>query len=65
MRKFWDKWSQVMLSAVLITLLITLGAFSIATAKNDNLYLWLLGANFVLVCANMIIKIKDAIKKNK
>jgi len=63
MKKFWNRWSQVILSAVWLTLLVILGVFNIVTAKNDNLYLWLLGANFGLVCADMIREIKYAIKQ--
>ena len=62
MKRFWNKWNQVILSVIWLTLLTILGVFNIVTATNDNLYIWLLGVNFGLVCVNMIIEIKNVRK---
>lgn len=62
MRKFWNRWNQVILDVVWLILLTILGIFNIVTATNDNLYIWLLGINFGIVCANMIASIADARK---
>lgn len=62
MRKFWNRWNQVILDAVWLILLTILGIFNIVTATNDNLYIWLLGINFGIVSANMIASIADARK---
>lgn len=58
MKQFWNKWSQVILSVIWLTLIAILSVFNIMTATNDNLYIWLIGVNFGLVCANMISEIK-------
>lgn len=60
MKRFWNKWNRAVLDAVWLVLLAILGIFNIITAIDDNLYIWLLGINFGLVCANMISAIMDA-----
>lgn len=62
MRKFWNRWNQVVLDAVWLILLTILGIFNIVTATNDNLYIWLLGINFGIVSANLIASIANARK---
>ena len=62
MRKFWNRWNQVVLDAIWLILLTILGIFNIATATNDNLYIWLLGINFGIVSANLIASIANARK---
>ena len=62
MRKFWNRWNQVILDAVWLILLAILGVFNIVTATNDNLYIWLLGINFGIVSASLIASITDARK---
>lgn len=62
MRKFWNRWNQVILDAVWLILLAILGIFNIVTATNDNLYIWLLGINFGIVSANLIASIANARK---
>lgn len=62
MRKFWNRWNQVILDAVWLILLAILGIFNIVTATNDNLYIWLLGINFGIVGANLIASIANARK---
>lgn len=62
MRKFWNRWNQVILDAVWLILLAILGIFNIVTATSDNLYIWLLGINFGIVSANLIASIANARK---
>ncbi len=62
MRKFWNRWNQVILDAVWLILLAILGIFNIVTATNDNLYIWLLGISFGIVSANLIASIANARK---
>ena len=62
MRKFWNRWNQVILDVVWLILLTILGIFNIVTATNDNLYIWLLGINFGIVSANLIASIANARK---
>ncbi len=62
MKRFWNKWNQVILSVIWLTLLTILGVFNIVTATNDNSYIWLLGVSFGLVCVDMIIEIKNVRK---
>ena len=59
MKKFYNKWSQVILSAIWLILLVILGVINILTAKGDNLYIWLLGVNCGVVCAKLIVEIID------
>ena len=54
MRKFWNRWNQVILDAVWLILLAILGIF--------NIYIWLLGINFGIVSANLIASIANARK---
>ena len=62
MRKFWNRWNQVILDAVWLVLLAILGIFNIVTATNDNLYIWLLGINFGIAGASLIASIANARK---
>ena len=62
MRKFWNRWNQVILDAVWLMLLAILGIFNIVTATSDSLYIWLLGINFGIVSANLIKSIANARK---
>ncbi len=65
MKKFWKNWNQVILSSILVVLMAVVGISNIVATTNNNLYLWLLGANFGVTSAILIADIKNAQNNHK
>ncbi len=65
MKKFWKNWNQVVMSSILVALMVVVGVSNIVTETSNNLYLWLLGANFGVTSAILIADIKNAQNNHK